>query len=675
MTAAIEVAQPEAVPPLDPASSEPPRTEVNDSSGPVHTGTGDQLNDIRYYLDRPRKPRTRDITQDRLRELWRSFVLPAGFERAARVLAAPEGLVILSGAVGTGRSTAGLMLLLADIAPDTVVRFVAPDLEKSAVEAERRIFEGADVRENDRLVLDLSEADGDAFGELQDYLHALQPALRERQAKMVAILPHLHGERLKVDLLSFMVEIRRPDSFQVLQRRLAAEGLPATDLSAYRESFAASSMDGLVRVVYQVREAWLERPDAAVDALLAEILNSADKREQKVAKVVGSAGGARPRALLIAAALLHGLSTHTVFRAQERLLELLRVPDEDAEHVLEVAGVEEALASLGLDLSVTPEPGQRLHFADQEMAAEVLRRFWDDMPWLRSRLTDWVAELVGTGTSSLDRFDMATLARRFGAQCRRTRDTELALRLVEEWSGDRYQSQRSAAYTLLEELLDDDGTASAARQKLYSWTRDTHLPDGRVAMVVAACVNILADRHLDQAVVRLSWLAEHAGYGVRRAARDGLGELVQEPDRRLEVIDLVLERWRFDPANFAAVAEPAGLPMFLGTGALERLVAGWRRAFLETDPTWRDELFRRWLNAYAEALGEGRADDAQGVQQLLAMVCAHHRQLLDGLVNSMLDWLAARNEDPLRLQTAQTIKQLVRRGRRAGGTILSEARP
>ncbi|WP_405060377.1 ATP-binding protein [Kribbella sp. NBC_01505] len=674
MTEAVAVAQPDlAQPAVRQPDVEPPRTEVNDSSGPVHTGTGNQLNDIRLYLNRSRKPRTRDITQHTLRQLWSSFVPPAGFDRAARVLAAPDGLVILSGAVGTGRSTAGLMLLYADIAPDTVVRFVAADLEKSAVEAERRIFEGTDVRENDRLVLDLSEADGESFGELQDYLHALQPALRERGAKLVAILPHLHGEQLKVDLLSFMVEIRRPDSFQVLQRRLAAEGMPATDLSAYRESFASSSMDGLVRVVYQVREAWLERPGAAIDALLAEILNSAEKREQKIAKVVQSADGARPRALLIAAALLHGLSTHTVFRGQERLLELLRGADDDGDHVLEVAGVAEALATLGLDLSVTPEPGQRLHFADQELPAEVLRHFWDDMPWLRARLADWVAELVGSGTGSLDRFDMATLARRFGAQCRRTRDTDLALRLVEEWSGDRYQSQRSAAYTLLEDLLDDDGTASAARQKVYNWTRDTHLPDGRVAMVVAACVNMLADRYLDQAVVRLSWLAEHAEYGVRLAAREGLGELVQDPDRRLEVIDLVLDRSRFNAANFAAVAAPAGLPLFLGTEALERLVTGWQRAFQETDPLYRDPLFRRWLTAHTEALEDDRPNDAHGVQQVLAMVCAHQHELLDGLFNTMLDWLEARSDDPFRLQTAQIIEQVVRRGRRSGATSLSEA--
>ncbi|GAA1695817.1 hypothetical protein GCM10009745_47160 [Kribbella yunnanensis] len=676
MTELVVAAQPDAERPSAPADSTPPeapRTEVNDSKGPIHTGTGDQLNDIRYYEQRPRKPRTWDFSQDKLEQRWKSFVPPPGFDRAAGILADRDGLVILSGAVGTGRSTAGLMLLRAGMAPGTAVRFVAPDLEKSAAEAERRIFEGSDVRDDDRLMLDLSDVDGEAFGELQDYLQALQSALLQRQAKLVTILPHLHGERLNVDLLPFEVKIGRPDMFEVLQRQLAAEGLTATNLSAYRESFASSSIEGLVRIVYQVRNARRDRPEIPVDVLLSEVLDSAEKRADTIARCVQSVKDVRGRALLLTVALLHGLSTHTVSLAHERLLGLLRGTEEDADHALDVPGLEQMLASITLDLSVTPEPGQRLHFADQEMPAEVLRYFWDDMPWLRGPLTDWVGELVRTGVGALDRFDMATLARRFGAQCRRTRDTDLAFRLVTDWSGDRYQSQRSAAYTLLEDLLDDDGTASAARQLLYNWTRDTHLPDGRVAIVVAACVNILADRYLDQAVVRLAWLAEHSEYGVRRAAREGLGQLAAEPRRRLQVIDYVLERWRFDPAGFAAVAAPAGLPMFLGTEAVERIVAGWHRALTETDQSRRAALFRPWLTAHAEALGEERPGDAQAVQQLLAMVCAHQPDLLDALFNTALDWLEYRSDDPLRLRTVQSIEQLVRRGRRPAAPTLSEA--
>ncbi|GAA0615192.1 hypothetical protein HPO96_25675 [Kribbella sandramycini] len=642
---------------------EPPRTEVNHSDGPIHTGTGNQLNDIRYYESRPRKPRVTSVTPASLRELADRFVAPPGFQRAATVLARSDGLVILSGAAGTGRNAAALMLLRTGITADTVVRFISPDRETSAVAVERRIFEAEDVRDDDRLVLDLSEADGESFAELQDYLPALQPALEQRRAKLVAILPHPHGESLKTELLPFVVEIRRPDMLEILRRRFAAEGLSATDLSGYRDAFGSSSIDALVRVVHRVREARHARPGIATDALLAEILNSAEKRRQRVAYAVKSLEAARPRALLIAAALLHGFSLQTVFLAQERLLESLRVADTE-DHALEVPRVEQALAELTLELSVTPEPGQRLLFRDLELPAEVLRHFWDEMPWLRGRLTGWVGDLVESGVGTLDRFDMATVARRFGAQCRRTRDADLAVRLVEKWSDDRYQSQRSAAYTLLEELLDDDGTAPAARQLLYGWSRDARLSDGRAAIVVSACVKILAERYLDQAVVRLFWLADHSAPDVRLAAQDGLRQLAAEPGRRLAVIDAVLERWRFDPAKFAAVAAPELLSIFRGTAALERIVAGWQRALLESEGTRQSTLFRLWLRAYAEALTEGRSSDADAVQRLLAQVCAHHRELLDALFTTTLEWLDVRGDDPIRRRTAQVVEELVRRGRR-----------
>jgi hypothetical protein len=659
----------------DPVNADPVNdrvgTEINDSSGPIHAGSGDQLNDINVYLDRQRKARTWEITPVRLEQLRDRFVSPPNLTRAADLLAQPEGLVILSGVAGTGRGTAGLMLLSASGTPGTAVRLVPPDLEPRATQAGRRIFEGSDVREDDRLLLDLSEVDAASFIELQDYLHALQHALLQRRAKLVVVLPHLHGERLRADFVSFVVEIGRPDMLEVLKRQLSAHGLQLENTFRYRKTFASASMADLVRVVLQLRDARQDRPQADADLLLAEVLSSEERRKQKVVGVVQSAKEARPRGLLIAAALLHGLSAQDVFLAQHRLLEMLRTTDDDGDHPLELAGVAESLGSLSLDLRVAPGPGQRLRFADHEIATDVLQHFWDDMPWLRGRLTDWVGELVRAG--SLDRFEIPRIAQRFGEQCRRTHQAELALRLVEQWSGDRYQSQRSAAYTLLEDLLYDDRTASSARQLLYTWARDTHLPGGRAAIVVAACVNILVDGYLDQAVVRLSWLSKHSDSSVRHEAREGLGRLAKEPGNRLKVIDMVLEPWRFEPANFAAVAAPSGLWMFEGSESVERIVAGWQRALRDTEPFRRGVLLRRWLHAYAGALADGRPQEAQSLQQILAMVCTNQPELLDALFNTTLDWLEERGEDPLRLRTAQAIEGLVRRVRRTVGRTVLEA--
>ncbi|HZX09193.1 hypothetical protein [Kribbella sp.] len=652
------------------AGVEAPGTQINQPSGPVNTGTGDQLNDVKNYFERPRKARTWEVTPGRLHQLWATFVQPAGFHDAAEILAQRDGLVILAGATGSGRHTAGLMLLSADIAPETVVRLVPPDLEPVAVQAERRMFDGSDVRDDDRLLLDLSEADAESFTELQSYLHALQPELDRHRAKLVVVLPQLDGDHLRSEFVPFVIRLERPDKLRVLQRHFAAHGLQIEDIGRFRQAFASVSLSAIVRVVYQVRDASRQHPQADVGGLLADVLGSAERRKQKVAAAVGSAREARLRALLIAAALLHGHSTEVVFLAQQRLHDLLRATDDGAQHPLELPGVSESLDQLELELSVAPGHGQRVRFADQELAASVLRHFWDEMPWLRSRLTDWIGdEVVGRSTGD---FDPALIAHRFGTQCRRTRQADLAIRLIVRWSGDRRQPQRSAAYTLLEDLLDDDRTGVAGRQLLYDWARDGHLPRGQAAIAVAACVNILADGYLDRAVVRLAWLARHSDDGVRSAAREGLGRLADDPRNRLKVIDLVLEPWRFRPMTFASTAAPARLLMFLGTAAEERIADGWRRTLTDSDPSRRGELLTSWLATHNGCLSDDRPAEARGVLQFLATICGPHPELLNALFNTTLSWLEAGNADPLRLRTAQAIDELVRRGRRAAATTVLE---
>ncbi|GAA2809155.1 hypothetical protein [Kribbella solani] len=643
-------------------------TQVNESSGPIHAGTGDQLNDITYFLNLPREARTREITSIQLRRLWGCFVQPPNFDRAAAQLAQPEGLVILDGPTGTGRRTAGLMLLSVGITPDLAVRFIPPELELHAARAERRIFEGKDVRDGDRLLLDLSEVAADTFAEQQSTLHDLQSALVRRRAKLVVILPHSLRDRLGTDFRPHVVDIGRPDMSKVLERQLAAHGICLRNTSSHRGTFASTTMAALVRVVYEVVDASRTQPDAEADVLLSAVLSSGQRRAQLAAKAVRSADEARPRALLIAAALLHGQSVVSVFLAQHRLLEQLRPPNDDGEHPLELSGVAGSLDDLGLELVVTAD--QRLEFAERDIAADVLQRFWDDMPWLRAPLVEWLVEQPSTA-SAMD-FEVVTVAKRFGAQCRRSRQAALALQLVEQWStGGR--NQRVAAYALLEDLLDDDQTASPARQLLYGWARDSHLSADRAAIVVAACVNIVFDRYPDQAVVRLSWLAEHSDNLVRYEAREGLSRLAEDPARQAKVIDLILDARRFKPSSFAAVATPAGVLSLADGGAVERVLDGWQRALTEVEPVRRAALLRPWLQAHADLVANGRTDDAARLLQLLASVCGQQRELFDLLHNTTLDWVGYRRDDPARRWTADAVVKLVRHRRRVAGTVRLEA--
>ncbi|MEU8224933.1 hypothetical protein [Kribbella sp. NPDC048915] len=639
-------------------------TEVNQPTGPIHTGSGNQL---LFHYPR-REARANDLAPSQLQRLWRCFVTPPNFDRAAKLLAEPEGVVILSGAANSGRRTAGLMLLSAGITPATAVRFVPPEPELQAAQVERRIFGAGDVRADDRLLFDLSEVDANLFAEQQSCLHELLPALLSRQAKLVVVLPHHYREQLRPDFQQYVVEIGRPDMLEVFERQLAAHGVHVRNAYRYRKTFAAATMTELVRLAYQVRDAHEDQPDTDADALLAEVLSSGERLERKASGAVQSADEQRSRALLIATALLHGQSTRTIFVAQQRLLELLQPSEDDREHPLKLSGVKESLERFGIELSITSD--QRVEFAEPAVAAEILGYFWDDMPWLREPLADWLDALADADL--VDRYDLIAIVQRFGEQCRRTRQADLALRVVDKWSSARQWAQRSAAYALFEDLLDDDRTASPARQILYTWARDTHLSPGRVAIVVAACVNVLSNGFLDQAVVRLCWLTKHSDPGVQADACHGLKRLSEPPETRLTVIDQVLEPWRFTPTMFAAVAAPEGLPLFAGTEAAARIVAGWQQALDATPRARRRELLRPWLVAHSDLLGNGQIVDAGHLVHLLALCCAGRREFLDDLLNAMFEWFEGR-EDPLSQRTARAVNELVRGGRLSNLPTATEA--
>jgi hypothetical protein len=640
------------------AAADGAETEINQPTGPIHTGSGNQLNDIKLLLKPERKARAGDVGPTQLQRLRQCFVTPPNFERAAKLLAEPDGLVILSGAANTGRRTAGLILLSAGTTGDTNVRFIPPEPELQAAQAERRIFGREDIRDADRLLLDLSEVNADLFAEQQSCLHELLPALLDRRAKLVVVLPHLHRDQLRPDFQQYLAEIDRPDMLEVLRRQLSVHGIHLKSPFRHRKTIEAATMSALIELVYQIRDAHEDRPGADPDSLLADVLSSGERLTRKAAGALQAADQRQNRALLIAAALLHGQTTRTVFVAQQRLLELLRSPDDDREHPLDLSGVQQSLQNFRVELSATPD--QRVEFAEPAVAAEILTHFWDDMPWLRDPLAGWLDALAGSDL--IDRYDLTAIARRFGQQCRRTRQADLALGLVDRWSSARQWAQRSAAYALLEDLLEDDRTASPARQTLYAWSRDSRLPGGRVAIVIAACVNVLTDGFLDQAVVRLCWLTKHSDPDVQSGARDGLARLAAAPETRLEVINLVLEPWRFTPAIFAAVAAPAGLPLFFGSEAVERIVAGWRRALDTVSPSHRGALLRAWLVAHSDLLAAGQHQDATDLLQLLAAVCAERREFLNALLNATFDWLEGR-EDALSHRTAQAVNEVVRRGR------------
>lgn len=651
-------------------------TAIIGGSGPVHSGGGAQMNfagqdnDFAFYLAQGRRVSDWGVTPVRLEWLQRRFVAPSNFDLAVSRLTQPGGLAILSGPAGSGRRTAALMLLCADSGAQTQVRLVPPELERQAAEADRRTFGGEDVKAGDRLLLDLSEVDEESFVQLQDYLHALQPALVSRQAKLVVIVPAAYDATLRSDFVSSLVEIGRPDGVKVVVSHLAAEGVACqSGLVEFRERFATDSMARLERLVRRTVEVRRKRPAGHVEQWLEEAINVEVQRRQKVERVVNTADDARSRTLLLTAAILDGVPAHTVFAAQQQLLDILRTDDEKPPNPIEMTGVDKAIEMLDVGLQITP--GGRLRFADPDFSQVVAQYFWDQLPWLRPKLIAWATQLVRAG--DLDVSERSAVALRIGDQCRRTRRAELALSLVEAWASDRRWSVRSTAYQLVGELLDDERTATQTRQSLYWWARDTRLSPRLAEIVIAACVEVVAATYPDQAVVRLSWLTRHENATVRSNARRALCTVADDPPRRLLVMDLLLEGGRFQPTTFAAVAAPDRLPMFLGTEAINRIGQGWRRVLIATDPDRRSACLRPWLSTHADLLRSQQAESARRLLGLLGSICGQERDLLDALFNANRDWLEHASGDQAdRLRTARMVEQAIRNHKRLAGTGLRE---
>jgi len=477
------------------------------ADGPTHTGSGPQVNfgqdnDYTFYLGLHNLGRLRisDVTPTWLASRHLRFIAPGHYDRTVDLLGRQDGLAILHGAAGSGRRTAALMLLYGENA-ETNVRVIPPEFERRVAQAEWRTFEASDVLPGNRLLLDLSDVEEESFIELQSYLHTLQTALFDRNAKLVVVLPSNHnGLR---DFRSYLVEIRRPDATQVLAKHLAAKDIDgATNLVRYRDRLASMSMAAVEQPASRAADEQRLDPTGSVHLWLERAINSEVERRQTVSSMLNTLKAGRPRSLLLSAALLDGAPRDTVFLGQHRLLEILRTGDTEPENDIELAGVTRALSELNVDLQMTLTG--RLTFADEALAQMVMQHFWDELPWLRPKLIEWVRHLVGS--TDLDLTEQLTVARRIGDQCRQSRRADLALSLVEDWANRNLQTPQSAAYQLLCDLLDDDRTAPPARQLLYWWARDENLSRRRAAIVIAACVEVLGQVYPDQAVVRLSWL-------------------------------------------------------------------------------------------------------------------------------------------------------------------------
>ncbi|MEU3821277.1 hypothetical protein AB0E74_16935 [Streptomyces sp. NPDC030392] len=582
------------------------------SSGPTHTGPGDQHihyygggdGDARRLADSARGKAPRAVAEDELRWLRRRFIHPAGYEAAYDTLAARH-TVLVDGAPGSGRRATARMLLL-DL-PRTGGRFLELPPAK---EAEEQWLDPDQVGDADQLLLDMSGADDLTWHDAEARLSAFRKAVADRGAHLTVVLPRHADRRLSPEYAALRVPISRPPGLQLehdlIKRYLrlagldpaAADPLPAVLREHLDRRPPLRDVAELARLLCEAGQAarpgqtfrdWCEAALAAVSDCGVEV-DTLVKRQRR----------APQRALLLSAAMLHGVRADTVHQASDTLLAAIGHP-ENTTSPLERQGLGSRLARI----EAAQTDDGRVRFDRLRFDAAVRDHFWDNHPDLYGPLRTWVQNVLTL--AGLTDEDREHLVARFAEQCCRTRRAEDLFALVESWTAgrDRGPSIRAAAQ-LLGHGVEDPRIGAECRARIYRWSTDGRLSGGLRKVLIGVCFSVLALRHPYAAAVRLHHLAAREAPGTE--ARDTLVELVL-CDARLHAWMLArlaapaAQRSRAtDRALFLALAEPRGLlgtatPLLAEPDVSRCLTEGWRAVFAEAPPEeWRGPV-RAWFDA------------------------------------------------------------------------------
>ena len=362
-------------------------TWVTSTSGVLHNGTGDLYVTLGADQARSGRPSFRRVADDQLAWLRRVLVAPAGMGNA-RLQLTGTGTVILDGAPGSGRTSAARVLLREHHKDIGAFRELLP-----GEEGELPLTDPELVGAGDRLLLDMSAVDAEAWAAARADLSALRKAVREQHAHLAVVMPH--GGILDSDLQQYRVEIQQPCRERVLRRHLRMHGVPseqylrpdATVTEFVREQRPLREIADFADLVRRAREA------AAWDEGFAQWCITAHKsradRRGEVATLVATLGDSPQRALLITVAMLHGAHADVIHRATQLLLATVGSPPDDVP-LLQRKDLAERL----VEIHAGTGPDGHVRFGELDQDAAVRAHFWDHMPDLRQHLGTWAARSV-----------------------------------------------------------------------------------------------------------------------------------------------------------------------------------------------------------------------------------------------------------------------------------------
>ncbi|MBN6036541.1 hypothetical protein [Amycolatopsis sp. 195334CR] len=599
-----------------------------------------------YYGDFPgRRPRAnhRQAARTYLQWLYRRYAYPRGYAEAQRTVAEP-GTVLLGGAPGSGRQSAAKMLLYGLARTTTGFREL-PDRS----DGDEPLLDETQVEPGDRFLLDLSASDRPTFRSAQQHLVTALPLIAERGAHLLVVLPHNAFEDLVPELRDSVVTIGRPHARTAFFRHLKADGIefePDAVDEEIHEKLEIDSLERLARLVELVKAAREKNSELDFKSWLATAKKSWLKRDSDVALELGSITDGPARAAMLSVALLENGPADVVHHAANEILRITAHP-EPPEPVLSRNALSTRLRGIRAEIT----DARTVRFLDLAKDEAVLRYFWDNFPDLRAKLTTWADRVVRL--RELSDAGRREVAGKLAVQCLRTGRTADLRNLAEAWAG----TYPEPAAQLLQQGLTDERWAGEFRQQLYYWSGKAMLPDPLAKVLIQLCVDTIAPRYPEQALVRLHRLARRKD-STRDAyalARDAL-KLLCEPDGRL--FRRLLARLGHYPAEnrraadfslFLEIANPVLVtradrrtqPLLADQGVRRTLVRLWSDVLSRRKPSnWPDHV-TAWLD---EA---GQNPLGAQLTEVLAVAASE----VDGACSRMFgiarEWVRGAHADPV----------------------------
>ncbi|MGC7095745.1 hypothetical protein ACPZ19_13825 [Amycolatopsis lurida] len=523
---------------------------TSDTTAPV---TSTVVNQHYYGIDfNGRRPTSnhRQVARTYLQWLYRRYAYPRGYAEARRFVENP-GTVLLDGTPGSGRQSAARMLLYGLARTTTGFREL-PDRSDD----DEPLLDDNQVEPGDRFLLDLSASDSPTFRSAQQQIVSMMPIITERHAHLLVVLPHDASQFLVPELRNPVVTIGRPDARIAFFRQLKAEGIefqPAAVDQETRAHLEIDSLERLARLVELVKAAREAKRDKSFEAWLAAAKKAWQSRDSDVAGELGKITDGTSRATMLSVALLHDGHADLVHHAANEILRLTEHP-EPPEPLLSRNALSTQLRSIDAEISAA----RTVRFRDLAKDEAVLRYFWDNFPGLREKLTKWADRIVRL--HELDDDGRREVAGKLAVQCLRTGRTADLRNLAEAWA----VTYPGPAAELLQHGLTDEHWAAEFRQHLYHWSGKEKLPDPLAKVLIGLCVDTIAPRYPEQALVRLHRLARRRG-GTREvytSALDALKFLCEADGRLFRRLLARLghypaaDRWAGDFRLFLDIARP-----------------------------------------------------------------------------------------------------------------------